>query len=76
MDVGGRYAGTATGFVNMVGNMGNSLQPLVGAAVFTHFGWHALFACYAGGVPARGEHVAVHQPESNVLSGAAGLRGP
>jgi MFS family permease len=48
VDVGGRYAGTAAGFINTVGNMGNALQPVIGAAVFTRFGWGALFACYAG----------------------------
>jgi ACS family glucarate transporter-like MFS transporter len=48
IDVGGRYAGTAAGFINTVGNMGNALQPVIGAAVFIHFGWGALFACYAG----------------------------
>ena len=48
VDVGGRYAGSAAGFVNAIGNMGNTLQPVIGAAIFTRFGWGALFACYAG----------------------------
>jgi MFS family permease len=48
VDVGGRYAGTAAGFVNLVGNMGNALQPYVGAWVFGRFGWEPLFGVYAG----------------------------
>lgn len=48
IDVGGAHAGLAAGFVNMLGNLGgNALQPVVGAAIFTHFGWNALFATYA-----------------------------
>jgi nitrate/nitrite transporter NarK len=42
-----RYAGTATGFINMVGNLGNSAQPYIGALIFNHFGWNALFMVYA-----------------------------
>lgn len=45
--IGGLYAGTAFGFMNMVGNVGN-LQPVVGALIFHHFGWNVLFAVYAG----------------------------
>lgn len=44
--IGGLYAGTAFGFMNMVGNIGN-LQPVVGAMIFKHFGWNVLFAVYA-----------------------------
>lgn len=47
VDVGGRYAGTATGFINMVGNAGNYLQPYLGALVFRTLGWDALFGVYA-----------------------------
>jgi len=48
VDVGGRYAGSATGFVNMFGNLGgNALQPVVGAWIFTRLGWNALFLTYA-----------------------------
>ena len=47
VDIGGRYAGTATGFINMVGNAGNYLQPVVGAIIFNHFGWNVLLAVYA-----------------------------
>jgi MFS transporter, ACS family, glucarate transporter len=48
VDVGGRYAGTAAGFVNLVGNMGNAVQPAIGAWVFNRAGWPTLFAVYAG----------------------------
>jgi ACS family glucarate transporter-like MFS transporter len=47
VDVGGRYAGTATGFINMVGNAGNYLQPPIGAVIFHTFGWNALLAVYS-----------------------------
>jgi len=47
VDIGGRYAGTATGFINMVGNAGNYLQPYLGARVFRSQGWDALLAVYA-----------------------------
>jgi ACS family glucarate transporter-like MFS transporter len=48
VDIGGRYAGTATGFINMIGNVGNSLQPYVGAVIFHRLGWNALMTCYSG----------------------------
>jgi len=48
VDVGGRYAGTAAGFINLVGNMGNAVQPYVGALIAKYFGWDTLFAVYAG----------------------------
>jgi nitrate/nitrite transporter NarK len=48
VDIGGSYAGTATGFINTVGNMGNFIQPVVGAWVFNHHGWPALFTIYTG----------------------------
>src|SRR5207244_7690890 len=43
VDIGGPYAGSATGFINLVGNMGNSLQPVIGAWIFNRLGWPALF---------------------------------
>jgi ACS family glucarate transporter-like MFS transporter len=46
VDMGGRYAGVALGFINMVGNLGNSAQPYVGARVFDALGWNALFVVY------------------------------
>ena len=39
IDIGGRYAGTSTGFINTVGNIGNSLQAVIGAWMFTNYGW-------------------------------------
>ncbi len=47
VDIGGRYAGTATGFINMVGNVGNSLQPYVGAVIFRSLGWNVLLGVYS-----------------------------
>ncbi|HEY7119643.1 MAG TPA: MFS transporter [Tepidisphaeraceae bacterium] len=47
VDVGGRFAGTAFGFINMVGNFGNTAQPYVGQLIFNHLGWNALFLTYA-----------------------------
>jgi MFS transporter, ACS family, glucarate transporter len=47
VDIGGRHAGIAMGFINMVGNLGHSSQPYVGARVFNAFGWNTLFAVYA-----------------------------
>jgi MFS family permease len=47
VDIGGSYAGTATGFINMIGNMGNFLQPPIGALIFTKLGWNWLFGVYA-----------------------------
>jgi MFS family permease len=48
VDIGGAYAGTATGFINMVGNLGNFIQPVIGAYVFNRLGWPAMFGIYAG----------------------------
>jgi nitrate/nitrite transporter NarK len=48
VDLGGRYAGTAAGFINMVGNSGNVLQPYVGALIFHAWSWDSLFRVYAG----------------------------
>jgi nitrate/nitrite transporter NarK len=47
VDVGGRYAGTAAGFVNMVGNGGNYLQPTIGAWIAASFGYGPMFLVYA-----------------------------
>lgn len=47
VDIGGRNAGIATGFINMVGCLGNAVQPYVGAKVFGAYGWDALFGVYA-----------------------------
>ncbi len=47
VDLGGRNAGIAMGFINMVGCLGNAAQPYVGARVFNTFGWNTLFGVYA-----------------------------
>jgi ACS family glucarate transporter-like MFS transporter len=47
VDLGGRYAGSAAGLVNMIGNLGNAFQPFIGAMIFGAFGWHVLFIVYA-----------------------------
>jgi MFS transporter, ACS family, glucarate transporter len=47
VDMGGRHAGIALGFINMVGNLGGSAQPVVGAWIFNEFGWNTLFGVYA-----------------------------
>jgi MFS family permease len=47
VDIGGRYAGTATGFINMVGNAGNYLGPWIGAMIFHNLGWNFLMGVYA-----------------------------
>src|SRR6185369_2183048 len=44
VDIGGRNAGIATGFINTVGNLAHAAQPYVGARVFHTFGWNALFS--------------------------------
>ncbi len=48
VDIGGEFAGTATGFVNMVGNMGNAVQPAVGSVIFRALGWNTLFFVLSG----------------------------
>jgi predicted MFS family arabinose efflux permease len=47
VDIGGRYAGTAAGFINTIGNSGNWLQPAIGALVFRSLGWDFLMGVYA-----------------------------
>lgn len=47
IDLGGKYSGSATGFINMLGNLGNFAQPVIGAMIFKHFGWNVLFVVYA-----------------------------
>jgi len=45
--IGGKYVGCVTGFVNMVGNMGNVLQPVIGEKIFNTFSWNTLFIVLA-----------------------------
>jgi MFS family permease len=47
IDIGGVFAGTATGFINMIGNLGNSLQAPIGARLVEHQSWGPLFTVYA-----------------------------
>jgi MFS family permease len=47
VDIGGRYAGTALGLINMVGNIGNTVQPVVGQWIFNRLSFNALFLLYA-----------------------------
>lgn len=47
VDIGGRYAALAFGFMNMIGNIGNAAGPYIAAKIFESKGWNALFATYA-----------------------------
>jgi MFS family permease len=47
VDVGGRYGGVATGLVNL-GNLGNVIQPALGAWLFHLYDWNTLFAVLGG----------------------------
>lgn len=64
VDIGGTFAGTAAGFVNMIGNLGNSIQPLIGAMIFNHFGWNVLFAVYGAAYLVAGSMWLVVNPET------------
>jgi MFS family permease len=46
VDVGGRFAGIATGLINF-GNIGQAIQPSVGARLFNHYDWNTLLAALA-----------------------------
>jgi MFS family permease len=46
VDVGGRYAGVATGLINF-GNIGNVIQPWLGAWLFSRYDWNTLLAALA-----------------------------
>ena len=46
VDIGGLYAGTALGLINMVGNMGNFIQPPTGEWVLRTWGWPTMFVVY------------------------------
>lgn len=47
VDIGGRHAALAMGMINMIGNLGASAQPYIGARIFNTFGWNTLFGVYA-----------------------------
>ncbi|MBP1764556.1 MAG: major facilitator superfamily 1 [Firmicutes bacterium] len=40
-DIGGRFTGSVSGWMNFWGNIGGVLAPLVTAWIATHFGWQA-----------------------------------
>jgi MFS family permease len=46
VDIGGRYAGVALGFINMIGCLAHAVQPFIGQDVFNNIGWNALFVIY------------------------------
>ena len=46
VDIGGRNAGIAMGFIN-IGCLGNAVQPYLGAMIFKNYGWNVLFVVYA-----------------------------
>lgn len=50
MDVGGHYAGTLSGTMNMMGNAGGALAPWVAARLLTHFNndWNLVLYVAAG----------------------------
>jgi MFS family permease len=47
VDIGGRNAGIAFGFINTIGCLAHAIQPYIGAKVFHSLGWNALFGLYA-----------------------------
>jgi sugar phosphate permease len=47
VDIGGRNAGVAMGFINTVGCLAHAAQPYIGSRVFNTFGWDVLFGVYA-----------------------------
>jgi len=47
VDIGGRNAGIAMGFINTIGCLAHALQPWIGVRVFNTLGWNALFGLYA-----------------------------
>ena len=50
MDVGGRFAGSLSGSMNMMGNAGGALAPMIVPFVLkaTHNNWNANFWMFAG----------------------------
>lgn len=62
IEIGGRYAGMSAGFINMVGNLGNSVQGFIGAMIFTRHGYGPLFAIYAAAFLVAGAMWAMIDP--------------
>jgi sugar phosphate permease len=48
MDVGGKYSGTVSGMMNMAGNIGGALSPLVFGILVQYGNWQAPFIVAAG----------------------------
>jgi sugar phosphate permease len=48
MDVGGPYSGTVSGMMNMAGNTGGALSPLVFGVLVTYLSWEAPFYVASG----------------------------
>jgi sugar phosphate permease len=48
MDVGGKYSGTVSGMMNMAGNIGGALSPLVFGVLAQYGNWQAPFIVAAG----------------------------
>jgi len=50
MDVGGRFAGSLSGSMNMMGNAGGAVTPMIVPVVLkmTNDNWHANFWVFAG----------------------------
>ena len=46
VDIGGRFAGIATGLINL-GNIGQVIQPWVGTELFNTYSWNTLLAALA-----------------------------
>jgi ACS family glucarate transporter-like MFS transporter len=47
VDIGGKYAALAFGFMNMLGNIGNWVGPSINERLFNTWGWGSLFAVNA-----------------------------
>jgi ACS family glucarate transporter-like MFS transporter len=47
VDIGGRYAAMALGFINMMGNLTHAVAPVTNEYLFNNLGWNALFTSNA-----------------------------
>ena len=61
MDLGGAYAGTAGGIMNMAGNLGGVVSTALVPILVSHFGWPFAFI-FCGGLRARGRGVMAAGP--------------
>ena len=61
-DAGGRFGGTASGFVNFASSLSGMLAPLSAALLERMFGsFHAVFYCRGRDVPGGGRALADHR---------------